>query len=115
MIHLYKPKQPFTVPMMLQTATTENINGVIKKTYKDAMQFFGLFRTFGGTDKVVNDIYTVVDTATIDTYYTPVITSDCRIRVMQTRRVYEIINEPENIDMKNHFMQFKVKSIGGKS
>lgn len=112
---MYKPKQPFKVPMMLLKPISKNINGVVKKTYEDSIMFFGSFRTFGGTEKVVNDLYTVIDTATVDTYYNPDIVANCRIKVLQTNNVYEIVNEPENIDMGNHFMQFKVTAVGGKA
>ena len=55
----------------------------------------------------------VIDTAYVETWYRPDIKSDCRIRVMETGKVYEILGEVENIDMRNQFAKFKVRAVKG--
>lgn len=114
----YKPPQTFNVEMRLLTPTTNKISGVFTKTYPqptDGAQFFGSFRTFGGTEITSNDIYSIMVTAVIDTYYRPDITSNCRVAVNHngTYAIYDIISEPENIGMQNQFLQFKVERLKG--
>lgn len=77
--------------------------------------FFGDFKTYGGTENVVNGVYTLIDTAIVNTWYRPEITSECRICVLSNNKVYDIINDPENIEMRNQFLQFKIRKVGGKA
>jgi hypothetical protein len=112
----YKPNYPFNVPMKLLVPKTEKVKGSLKKTYSDiddSALFYGSFRTFGGSEMVVNDVYSVVDTGTIDTWYRPDIKADCRIYIIPTEETYEIIATPENINMQNQFVQIRVKRYGG--
>ena len=109
----YKPQTPFNVAMQILTPTTARVQGVAKKTFTDGDIFFGAFRTFGGSEREVNDVIQVDATATIDTWYRPDITADCQIRILETGKVYEIISEPEDIEMRHQYLQFKVRKIGG--
>lgn len=117
MARAYKPKTPFNVAMKLLVPSVDNARGARVKDYPDPSAvdavFFGSFRTFGGTERMYNDVYTLEDTATIDTWYDPSITADCRVHVCDTGRTYEIIGTPENIDLRNQFCSFKVRAIGG--
>ena len=115
----YRPAEPFNVAMRLLIPTVEVIKGVPKKTYPsnpdDCFLFYGSFRTFGGTESTVNDLFTVVDTATIDTWYDPQFKADCRIYLCDTGETYEIMATPENINRRNQHMQVRVRKIGGTS
>lgn len=114
----FKPKTPFDVPMKLLIPTTTMVKGSVEKTYPDPDEvddvFFGSFRTFGGTENFSNDVYTIFNTATIDTWYNPLLKSDCQIYICETGEIYNVINKPENIDMRHQYMQFKVEKVGGK-
>ncbi len=114
----YKPNAPFDCAMKLLVPTTTMVKGVRQTTFPDPESisdiFFGSFRTFGGTENFSNDVYTVFNTATIDTWYQPDITADCRIYICETGRTYDILADPENIGMRHQFMQFKVERVGGK-
>ena len=115
---MYKPSVAFNVPMKLQIPKWENINGVRKKVYPNIEQselIFGNFRTFGGTETTHNGVYGIESTATIETWYRPDITSDCRVVLLDANDIYEIIGEPENIEMRNKILKFKVKKIAGKA
>ena len=57
----------------------------------------------------------VEDTANIECWYRPDIKSDCRVGLLSTGAIYDIINEPENIDMRNQFLKFKVLRYKGGS
>ena len=113
----FKPYAPFTTAMKLLIPTTEKVKGVSAKTFpepKDGELIYGTFRTYGGTEKVENGVITVIDTATIDTWYRPDITSDCRVYVCDSKQTYEILGTPEDILMRHQYLQFKVRKIGGK-
>lgn len=117
----YRPQTNFNVPMKVLIPTYVNVKGVNKKVYPDIANVsddclvFASFKTYGGSETNVNDVYTIIDTATVTTWYNPLITSECRIALMDNSKIYEVINEPENIEMRNQFMQFKVKRVGGKA
>lgn len=108
----FKLSGPLTVPMFLFIPTTTRSKGVLKKTYPETgIRINGTFRTFGGTERVFNDTYVVEDTATIETWYRPDITADCRISVNGV--AYEILGTPENIQMRNQYLKIKVRAIKG--
>ena len=113
----YKPATPFNAAFKLLKPVTTKVQGVTKKTFENpddvASFFFGSFRTFGGTERDVNGVYTLEDTATIDCWYDPEITADCRIYVCDNGQIYEILGTPENIDMRNQYLKFKVRKVGG--
>jgi len=112
--------------ILLIPKSTEKIIGVNKKEYptiEEALSikdknnnpinlFFGSFKTFGGTEKIINGIYSIEDTANIETWYRPDIKSNCRI-AREDGSIYEIIGEPENINMRNQFLKFKINRIKG--
>lgn len=113
---MYRPSQPFSVPLILLIPTYTTVSGVRKKTFpaiENGIVFYGTFKTFGGTEQNVNGIYSVEDTANIETWYRPDITSGCRVAVGGTNAVYDIIGEPENIDMRNQYLKFKVSRVKG--
>ena len=114
----YKPYTPFTVAMKLLIPTTTKVKGVVQKTFPspdDAPLIMGSFRTFGGTESTENDLYTVYHTATIDTWYRPDIKVNCQIYLCDTGDTYDIISDPEDIEMRHQYLQFKVQKIGGES
>ena len=113
----YTPPNRLNTPMYLLIPSITKVNGVTKKTYSEPTEgnmFFGSFRTFGGTEVIENGVVSLRATATVDTFYNPDITSDCRIELANGDQ-YEIISEPENIDMCNQFLQFKVERLKGKA
>lgn len=118
MARSYKPSAPFSVPMKLLVPVSRYVQGVRQKTFtapSESELIYGSFRTFGGTENVQNGVYTLIDTATIDTWFRPDIKADCRIYLCETEQIYEILGNPENIDMRNQYMQFKVRKVGGKA
>ena len=112
----YKPAMPFNVAMKLLVPTTTIVKGVQKKVYSDpatSFQFYGSFRTFGGSENNLNDVYSVVDTATIDTWYFPEMKANCRIYIEETGGIYEVLGSPEDIDMRHQFLKIRVQRLGG--
>lgn len=115
----YRPKQPFNTPLAILKPENVTIKGSMKKKYPNVEEvaeddrFFASFKTFGGTETAKNDVLVVEDTANVETWYRPDIKSDCRIAMIDTGAVYEVLGEPENINMRNQYLKFKVKRIKG--
>lgn len=93
--------------------TIEEALAIKDKNYNSINLFFGSFKSYGGTEKIVNGIYSIEDTANIETWYRPDISSNCRIARANDGAIFDVINEPENINMRNQFLKFKVKRVKG--
>ena len=115
----YKPAAPFTTPIYILEPTVKMVKGVKQKVYPDPSTLgddaliFGTFRSFGGTDVTQDGVLTVEATGYIDTWYRPDITSKCRLYMIQTGEAYEIMGDPENIEMRNQYLRIRVQKIGG--
>jgi len=113
---MYKPSTPFSTALALLIPTYDKALGVPTKTFPtlaEGVPINASFKTYGGSERVENGLYSIVDTADVVTWYRPDIKADCRVAVMQTGAVYEIISEPENIDMRNQYVRFKVRRVKG--
>lgn len=109
----YRPSEPFTVPMFVFIPETKTVKGSTKKHYPaEGELIYCSFRTFGGTEITSNDVLSVEDTATIETWYRPDIKSDCILQDVDGVK-YEILGTPENINKRNQILKFKVRSIRG--
>ena len=113
----FKPSLPYNVPMhVLSVIGTDKVKGVPVKVYAEPNEdnlIYGSFKTFGGTESNKNGIYSVIDTANIETHFRPDITADCRIVLADTDTLYEVLGTPENINMRNQFLKFKVQAVKG--
>lgn len=103
-----------TTPMRLQTPTSDKTLGVSKKTWADVSGVLRVnMKSYGGTETTINGVLSVEDTAQIVCWYRPDIRSDCRLVRLTDGAVYEVIGEPENIEMRNQFLKFKVRRVAG--
>lgn len=110
----FKPAFPFTVPIELLIPSYTKTKGVPVKSFPAVgIRLNCSWKTYGGTEMTTNDLYTVIDTAIIETWYRPDIKADCRVKLWSTGQVYEIIGKPENIEMRNQFVKFKVRAVEG--
>lgn len=112
----FKPALPYTTPLMLLIPERKTVKGVPKNIYpeiSEGIRFNGSFKTYGGTETEQNGLYSVLDTANVETWYRPDIKGDCRVVLLQTGAVYEIIGEPENLNMRGQYMKFKVQRVKG--
>ena len=121
---MYRPKEAeqMATPCLLQQPVTAKINGVNTKTFTDVEGIImANFKTYGGTERESDGLYIIEDTANIVCWYRPDITSGCRIvrladgknNAGQWKAVFEIVGEPENIEMRNMLLTFKVKRVKG--
>lgn len=109
---MYRPSEPFTTPVKLFNPTYETVKGVPVKTHPaEGELIFCSFKTYGGTESSVNDQLTVVDTANIETWYRPDITSASMIKL--GAKEYEVMGEPEDIEQRHQFLKFKVRGVQG--
>lgn len=110
----YKPSFPYATAIELLIPTYSTTKGVTKKAFPvEGIRLNCSFKTYGGTEVTSNDVYILEDTAYVETWYRPDIKADCRIKVLSTGQVYEIMNTPENIDMRSQFCKFKVRAVRG--
>lgn len=111
----YKPAKDFHTPMYLYTVTGyEEKIGVQKPVYSETgILFFGSFATYGGTERTVNDVLVVEDTATVATWYRPEFAANARVALAETGKLYEITGEPENIEQRNLYTEMKLTAVRG--
>lgn len=109
----YKPSGPFIIPLFVFIPKLVTVKGSTKKVYPDEGELiYCTFRTFGGTERTDNDTLVVEDTAVIETWYRPDIKADCKI-IDEDGIEYEILGTPENINKRNQYLRFKIRSIRG--
>lgn len=115
----YKPSLPYNVPGVLLIPVNKEDKGVPYKEYPGIEEappecdIYISFKTYGGTEQNVNGLYSIRDTASVETWFRPDITGNCRIGLRETGAVYDIISDPENIGMQNLYMKFKVERVKG--
>ena len=60
-----------------------------------------------------NDIISVIDTAQITCWYRPDIKANCRLKRMSDGAIFEILGDPENLEMRNQILYFKIRRVKG--
>lgn len=99
--------------MFLLIPTTTKAKGSTKNTYPETgVRINCSFRTFGGTEKTVDGVITVENTAVIETWYRPDIKANCELEDVDGLR-YEILGTPEDIEQRHQFLRFKIRAIKG--
>ena len=105
-----------TTPLRLQAPKYTSLNGVRQKTFTDVDGvIMANFKTYGGTERISDDVYILEDTAEVVTWYRPDITAGCRVVLLDSAdsATYEIIGAPEDIELRHMVMKFKCKRIKG--
>lgn len=110
----FTPSLPYSTAIELLKPSYTSSKGVEKKTFTaSGVRLNCSWKSYGGTETPTNGAYTVIDTANVETWYRPDIKADCRIKLLSSGKVYEIIGEPENIDQRNQFLKCKVQAVKG--
>ena len=110
----YKPSAPFSVPFKIGTPTNETLKGVPTKTYTESEPvYFGNLRTFLGTESVKDGLYSVIDTATLETWYTPELKADCRVHLLESDEFYEVVGTSEDIQKRHQYMKARLQAVKG--
>lgn len=110
---MYRPSEPFNTTAILYNPTTTIDKGVAVKEYNSVGKINCLAKTYGGTESVVNDVYSVIDTVNIETWYRDDITSESRLMI--GNKMYEVMGVPEDISFRHQFLKFKVRGVRGGS
>jgi len=114
---MFKPKaaSQMTTPIKLKERVVTKVSGAKNIVYQDATDpvIYCNFKTFGGTERVINNLIVIDNTATITTWYRPDIKANCQIELLSDNSIWEIINDPENIEQRNQMIQFKVRKVTG--
>lgn len=101
-------------PCELLSPAASKIGGKVVREYPETgPRFFANVKSYGGSEHVSNDLLMIEDTITVTTWFRPDIRPACRVRILNTGAVYEIINEPENWDMRSQFLVCKCKRVKG--
>ena len=114
----YKPRNICELRTAVKLLKVENVKksgGVTRYEYTnpaEAEVIFVNWKTFGGTEQTVNGVYSILDTADITCRYRPDIVAACRL-LREDGAVYQIKSEPENTDMNNRYLEFKVERVKG--
>lgn len=108
----FKQNLPYNVPAIILIPTSKYVKGVLTKVYPEKGELIYIsFKTFGGTETNVNGAISVKNTAQVETWYRTDIKADCRLVIEDVP--YEILGTPENINMNNQCLVFKVKAVKG--
>lgn len=124
---MYRPSGNFNVPLVILRPETKYVSGVSKKVFPTIEQalaeldengqpknlFFGSFKTYGGTEKVVNGLYSIENTAVVEGWYRPDLKADCRVGLVDKGKIYEVYADIEDIEERHQFMKFKLKYLSG--
>lgn len=113
---MYNPLSIFSTPCMLLVPTTKKFEGVHYKEFEEGEMFFCSFKSYGGTnlkgaEKSSGEILVILDTANIECFYNPNINGTCRIKNLINDGIYEIINEPEDVEQRHKLLKFKVQRL----
>lgn len=111
-MNAFRPALPYAVPARILTASTAKSQGITVKTYADGAQIWVSARGFGGTEAVRDGVLSVVDTMTIETWFRPDITQDCRIRLLDDGSVWGILNL-EDVGRRHQYVVLKCSRIAG--
>ena len=112
----FKPAAPFTVPMMLLIPNYAKEAGVTTKTFPEVSngeRINANFKSYGGTERDVNGVYAVEDTAIVETWYRPDIKADCRLALLESSATYEILGAPEDIELRHQYLRIRVRRVKG--
>lgn len=109
----YKPSMPFTVPALILRCENKKVNGINTKVLTEGDRIDVSARSFGGTERIINDKVVIEDTIQIETWYRPDIKSKDCIRLLDDGSEWEIVTPPEDIDRRHQFLKFKVQRRKG--
>lgn len=114
----FRPSTPYTTRLVVLSPETKKVAGVVGKVMPALSEGFPInasFKTYGGTETTVDGLYAIEDTATVETWYRPDITAGKVLAFPDSGALYEIIGEPEDINLRHQFMRLKVRRYKGKA
>ena len=114
---MFKPSgtAQLSTVVKLQKRIRTIVSGAPEFSYEDASDpiLNCSFKTYGGTETISNGSLVLLNTATLITWYRQDIQAADRVVLLQDDSIWEVIGEPENIDMRNQYLILKVRKISG--
>lgn len=111
---MYLQNSDYRIPVKLLKGHYENSRGINTKKYTETETVFNVScKSYGGTEKTVNNVIVIEDTMIIETWYRKDVTSMDAIQFLDDDSIYEVINNPENINRANKVLVFKVRRYDG--
>lgn len=114
---MYRPRaaEQMNTPVKLCKRVTSKVSGAKEISYVDATDpvLYCSFKTYGGTESVINGLLAIENTAIVVMWYRPDIKATDRIILLNDDTAWDIISDPENIDQRNLMLQFKVRKVTG--
>jgi hypothetical protein len=109
-MYTYTPSRLFNTPFILMVPEVQKVKGVECKEFESKGVIFGSYVTFGGTERDINGLILQTNTGQVTTWYREDITAECQlIDPENPETVYEIVTEPENVERRNQYLQFRIK------
>ena len=110
----FKPDLPFRTPFKILKRSLEKVNGANQEKFDEQLDvLYCTAKSYGGTERVVNGVSTIIDTLTFQTYYTPNISKGDKILLLDDNSEYEVLATPENVNRACRWLVFKGEKIGG--
>ena len=92
----------------------QNNKGQMKKTFTGSDKtFFIALSKFRGAEKIEDGIMSIMETASVCMHFNSEVKASDRIKLLEDNTEWEIINSPENWNMQNAFLLFKVLRVKG--
>lgn len=114
---MYKSLNIYSKRLQLLNPVIKKFEGKTYKEYEEGLLFWASFKSYGGTDlkgsEDKGNLFTVIDTVNITTPYHPDFKSGCRVKDLDNNAIYDIINEPEDIECRHMITKFKMQRIKG--
>lgn len=107
----YRPNLPYSTICQWLVPTVVKVNGANTVKYVDGEKFGCRMKSYGGRESEVNDVYRVIEQYNVETYYNPTIGKNHRIRILQDGSEWEVLEKPENVEMQNKYMLFKIERV----
>lgn len=107
----YKPNgyEQLSTPVKLYKTVTEKTLGQIVRTREYVDMIYCNVKSYGGTNVIIGNEFKIEDTLDLVTWYRPDITGDSAVEIDGV--MYEVIGAPENVELRNMWIKFKVKRI----
>ena len=104
---------------LLKKLNGDSVQGMIQVQHEpleEAMKstknkIIGSFKTYQGTERVYEQTTIWEDTAVITAIYNPNVHIRDWVYVPKTGKTYEVVTEPEDVNLKHKFIIFKVKKV----
>jgi head-tail adaptor len=113
---MHRPQKAaqMTTPCKLQLPIEDSSIDVPVTGFVDyGKTFFANFSTYGSSEQERNGIDIVEENTILTTWYNPRIEAGCRIVRLTDGKIFDVVGEPENVEMRDMFSVVKVRRVRG--